>query len=202
MNGKTTDRLAYRESMQTGLADMMIASFFIVPAVVIGRPVLTWLYLVPLLLLGPAYRALKRKYIEPRLGYAELQNEPPGRLLGGIALFGMVAVAILALGLMVSGTIDDPSQWRRWSPALAGVLFAGGLLYAGRRSGLLRYHLLALVSVAGGILIALRLESGTYLGVRIYLLGMGIIVLLNGLLLFSRFTRNHPIHEEVVDEHE
>jgi hypothetical protein len=199
MNGKTADRLAYREEMKNGLADMMIASFFIVPAVVISRPYLTWLYLVPLLLLGPVYRAAKRKYIEPRLGYAELQDEPPGRLLGGIAIFSIVIVALLALVLLALGDISDPSQWRRWSAALAGVLFAGGLLYAGRRSGLLRYFLLALVSAAGGILLAVFIDRGSYLALRIYLLGMGILVFGNGLILFSRFIRNHPIQEEGPD---
>lgn len=79
------------------------------------------------------------------------------------------------------------------------MLFAGGLLYAGRRSGLLRYHLLALVSVTGGILLTMRIHSGTYLGLRIYFLGMGVLVFLNGLFLFSRFTRNHPIQEEGPD---
>jgi hypothetical protein len=193
---QTADRLVYREEMQSGLADMMIASFFIVPAVVISRPGLTWLYLVPLLLLGPAYRAARRTYIEPRLGYAELQTEPPGRLLGGIAIFGIVAAALLGLVLLALGDAGEPSQWRRWAPALAGVLFGGGLVYAGRRSGLPRYFLLALLSAGGGTLLALFIHSGSYLGLRIYLLVMGILVFGNGLILFSRFTRTHPIHEE------
>ncbi len=76
--------------------------------------------------------------LQRRLLYAELQDEPPGRLLGGIAIFSMVIVALLALVLLALGDISDPSQWRRWSPALAGLLFGGGLVYAGRRSGLLR----------------------------------------------------------------
>lgn len=199
MNRKTADRLAYRESMQNGLADMMIASFFIVPAVVLSRPGLTWLYLVPLLLLGRVYRVLNHKYIEPRLGYTELQDEPPGRLLRGIALFGVGALAVLALLLLALGDAGDPGQWRRWAPGLAGVLFAGGLVYAGRRSGLLRYYLLALVSVAGGILLATNIDHGSYLGVQIYLVCMGILVFFNGLLLFTRFTRNNPIQEEGAD---
>lgn len=202
MNGKTADQLAYRESLQNGLADMMIASFFIVPAVVIDRPALAWLYLVPLILLGPVYRSARRRYIEPRIGYVELQSEPPGRLLGGIAIFGISAVVLLGLVLLFLGDAGDPSQWRRWSPALAGVLFGGGLVYAGRRSGLLRYHLLALVSSTGGVLLTLYLNSGSYLGLRIHLLVMGILVFGNGLLLFSRFTRTHPIHEEETDGQE
>lgn len=201
MNGKTTDRLAYRESIQSGLADMMIASFFVVPAVVIGRPAFTWLYMLPLLLLGPVFRAAQRTYIEPRLGYAELHNESPGRLLGGIAIFGLVVLVILGLVLQILGGINDPAQWRQWSPALAGVLFAGGLVHAARRSGLLRYHLLSLISVAGGILIAVFLKSGTYLGLRMYLLSMGILIFTSGLFLFTRFIRNHPIQEET-DGHE
>lgn len=202
MNGKTADRLAYRESMQSGLADMMMASFFIVPAVVIDKPALTWLYMLPLLLLGPVYRAASRRYIEPRLGYVELQGEPPGRLLRGIAIFGISAVVLLGLVLLVLGEAGDPSQWRRWSPALAGVLFSGGLVYAGRRSGLLRYHLLALVSIAGGILLALLVQSGSYLGLRVYLLAMGVLVFGNGLFLFRRFVRTHPIPEEETNGHE
>jgi len=202
MTGNATDRLAYRESVQTGLADMLIASFFIVPGVVVDKPQLTWLYIIPLILLGPAHKALKRRYVEPRLGYADLQAEPPGRLLAGIAIFAMVAIACLGLLLTLFGVVDDPLQWRRWSAALAGLLFAGGLYHAARRSGLRRYHLLAILSVSGGILISVAIRDGGYLGLRIYLMAMGIMIFINGVVLFNRFTRENPIQLGVVNENE
>ncbi len=198
----SVDRLAYRESLQDGLADMMMASFFIVPAVVVDRPAMNWLFLVPLLLLGPVHRTLRRRYVEPRLGYAELQGEKPGRLFLGIACFGVGVVAILALILLGLGDIGDPGQWRRWAAGLAGVMFAGGLLYAGRRSGLPSYHLLALISAIGGILLALFIDSGSYRGLRVYLLGMGVIVFCFGLLRFTRFIRNNPIRQEESNGHQ
>jgi hypothetical protein len=196
MNTTTADRIAYRETMQSGLADMMIASFFIVPGVLDSRPGLTGLIIIPLILLGPVYRAANRRYIEPRLGYAELKGEPPGRLLTGIALFMVAAIAILGLVLLFRGFADDPGMWRRSSPALAGVLFSGGLIYAGQRAGLMRYHLLALFSVVCGFVLAILIQSASYQGLRTYLLITGTLVFVNGLTLFLRFTRNHPIRKE------
>jgi len=196
MHATSADRIAYRESMQCGLADMMIASFFIVPGVVVGRPGLTWLFIVPLILLGPVYRAASRKHIEPRLGYAELTGEPPGRLLAGITIFIVAVIAALGLVLLFFGSVDDPGMWRRCSPVLAGILFSGGLIYAGQRAGLMRYYLLALFSVSCGFALAYWIRSATYLGLRTYLLITGCLVFCNGLILFIRFTRNHPLRKE------
>lgn len=199
MRKNAAHRLVYRETVGSGLADMMIASFFIVPGILIDRPRLAWLYLLPLLALGPVYRSLKRRWVEPRIGHAGLKGEPPGRLLGGIALFTVAAVALLGLLLLLLGDAGDPGQWRRWSPALAGLLFGAGLFHAARRSGLLRYHLLAMVSLAGGALLAVSVSAPSYLGLRIYLLAMGVLVFVNGLALFTSFTRRHPL-PEVDDE--
>lgn len=195
MINNAADRLAYRETVGTGLADMLIASFFIIPGILIDRPHLAWLYVVPLLLLGPVYRALKRRFLEPRLGRAGLKSEPPGRLLVGITVFAMAAVALLGLLLLLLGDAGDPGQWRRWTPALAGLLFGAGLFHAARRSGLLRYHLLALVSLVGGALLAVSVTAPSYIGLRLYLLAMGVLVFVNGLILFARFTRRHPLPE-------
>jgi len=200
MSNNAADRLAYRETIGTGLADMLIASFFIIPGILIDRPHLTWLYVVPLLLLGPVYRALKRRFLEPRLGHAALKSEPPGRLLGNITVFAMAAVVLLGLLLLLLGDAGDPGQWRRWSPALAGLLFGAGLFHAARRSGLLRYVLLTLVSLLTGVLLSVTVTEPSYRGLRIYLLAMGILVFVNGLFLFTRFTRRHPV-QEIENEH-
>jgi len=199
MRYNAADRLTYRETVGSGLVDMVIASFFIIPGILIDRPRLAWLYVVPLLALGPAYRSLKKRFLDPRIGHADLKGEPPGRLLGGIALFSIAAVALLGLLLLLLGDAGDPGQWRRWSPALAGLLFGAGLFHAARRSGLLRYDLLALVSLTGGALLALYVAAPTYIGLRIYLLAMGVLVFVNGLILFTGFTRHHPL-PEVDDE--
>jgi hypothetical protein len=93
-----------------------------------------------------------------------------------------------------------PGSVRRVAPLLASVFFGGGLLYAAGRSGLRRYYVLLVASVVLGAVLTIFPVPGRYASVQIYLLAMGLIVFLVGLVTFLLFLKTHPVRDEAEDD--
>ena len=82
-----------------------------------------------------------------------------------------------------------------WLPLLFGVLLATGSLYLARRSGLSRFHYIALLCVLTGvgasILVMTSAITGS-IGVFIGFCIEGLVVIVSGGITLSIFLRNHP----------
>jgi len=186
-------RVAYRDSVRDGLTDIMVATILLVPALIIGMPRLTWLYVLPFFVFLPVMKRLKARYTTPRLGYAEPVTDPPREVARGIGLYTMIALAAMAMVLAFSGGLSDSWEWRRLMPSLSGILLAGGLHYAWSRSGFRRYQIYGIVAVVLGAGFSLWRFEGSYTGVRLHLALMAGLFLIVGGLVFVRFIRRFPV---------
>jgi len=79
--------------------------------------------------------------------------------------------------------------------AMALFFFGGGLLYAAGRSGLRRYYVLLGLSLTLGVTLTVYQIPGRYLSLQIYLVGMGAITFVVGLITFVHFIRTHPVRD-------
>jgi hypothetical protein len=186
-------RVAYRDSVRDGLTDIMLAAVLLVLAVVVGTPRLTWLYMLPLIFVPAVTKRLRARFTMPRLGYVEPRTDPPREIAIGIGLYTMIVLAAMAVVLAFSGGLGDSGEWRRLMPGVSGVLIAGGMHYAWRRSGLRRYQVYGIVAVILGAGLSLWRFDGSYTGVRVHLVLMAGMVLIVGGLVFARFIRRYPV---------
>ena len=205
---KPFDQAAYRHTIMDGLTEILMGIFLLLIAVAVSfGPYGLLVYLAPLVFL-PALRFLQNRYTAPRVGYVEPAADKPKEVLPGILLYCLLLLAAAwAIAFLASGGLVRPDyalMWQRlhqWSPALAGIAVAGGLWYAGSRSGLRRFFVAAVGSVALGVVVTALccvpgvpfLRGDGVRGLQAYLVAMGGLSLISGLIVFARFLRSHPV---------
>lgn len=189
-------RTAFRDAHQDGLLELAIGFLLFVVALATGRPAFAWTYLAAIYFLGPGLRRLKARFTYPRIGYVELPKDSARAVGRGVLTWVLGVLALFAIALTVTGHLTDNLAWRRVSPALAGLLFAGGFSYLASRSGLARHYVLAIVSVASGIGLALPEMAEPYANLRVWAIVMALASLVTGAELLRRFVRDTPIVDE------
>jgi hypothetical protein len=141
-------------------------------------------------LIGRAIRSLKQKWSYPRAGYASYR--PPGgtgkRRL--ISLSGAVAGFVSALAY---GFLKDSFGFAS-PPFFFGLLFSLSYIYTGIRLRLARFYLYSFVAVVAGTILGQtgwtwRISMGALFAI------LGAVLLVSGVVVFSRFLRRNPIGE-------
>jgi len=189
------DRRAFRHDVVDGLTEMAMALFFLVPAFTVREPAFNWMIIFPILFMGPWLKKLRARHTWPRIGYVEPRGENAGRMLIGMAIYVALVLAVVGAGIFAIRGEIRPGLIRQVSPLIASLFFGGGLLYAAGRSGLRRYYVLLGLSLALGATLTVVEIPGRYLSLQIYLLGMGAITFLVGLITFIHFIRTHPVRD-------
>lgn len=111
----------------------------------IGLPVLT---IAGILLVGRVIGEVKARLTYPRTGYVAYRGTPAARrVLAGLAS-GMIGAAMV--NLLRSWQVSPD-----WTPGLTGVSISLFLLYLGHTLGLMRFHILAMLSALTGAAVSL-----------------------------------------------
>jgi hypothetical protein len=189
-------RAAYRETYRDGLTEIVIGVLLFIVALATGRPAFYWTYLVAIFLLGPGLQRLKARYTYPRIGYAQMPGEDPKQLRASILSWVLGVFLLVAVGLTLTGHLTDNLAWRRASPALGGLLFAGGFAYLARQWRLTRHYLLVFASVALGLLMAWPDIAEPYGNFRAWALLLALLNLGIGGYVLHGFLRDTPVVDE------
>jgi hypothetical protein len=140
------------------------------------------------------YLPFKRLITVPRLGYVEFRRRQGGKgrffVVGLVLLLAIVVGGIVLLGAMSlrSGPLVQPGEsidqyvWMAVS-GFGAVIIAGAVL-ALRLRRLVVYASLTAIMVIAGFLLELN--------PTVYLLVLGAIVLITGLVMLVRFLRKYP----------
>jgi len=195
------DRLsnrARRETYRDGLLDIVIGVLLFIVALATGRPAFYWMYILIILLLGPGLQRLKARFTYPRIGYVKLPDEveTPGQVRTGVLKWVLGVFVLVALVLTLTGHVTDNLAWRRASPALGGLLFAGGFFYLFRLSGLRRHLFMTMASAAIGVLMVWPTVPGGYGNLRVWALLLSLLSLAIGADVLRRFIRDHPVVDD------
>lgn len=195
------EKQAFRYDTQDGFTEFLagIMFFFIARSAV--DPHLAW---VPALLLFPmrwASRFFKEKFTYPRIGYVKLRSEDSQTLGRGMLGYLGIVLGIMAVGLLLMGGFTSWDMWRQWLPALAGGFASGGFFYLADRSGLWRHRLLGVFVVGWGIACSLLFTTNFREAFSRWALGVGLVTLVMGVVVFLVFQKNHPVRDTgVADE--
>ncbi len=191
------EQKAYRGSEQDGLIDLLTGLSLSLYAIALQTPLPYFIIgmLAPAILFGPVLKSLRRRFSWPRAGYVKLIPENPRKLVGGIFLVILILIIILAGALLIFGDPTRWDQWVKWFPAFLGTLMSGMFISLLSKSGCARYYVLAALSVLGGFALSIpHFES--FAGTTIYLLAMGTILAIIGIISFARFIHNNPIRAQ------
>jgi len=196
-------RRAYRYEYASGLSEATIGCLLLVAAVALQfgysglglgaggddlRPVFLALILIVLVALGAwaifkSAEALRERIIYPRTGYVQYRRDDPERKRFSQWASWLAA----ALGVFLSQYGDSVFL-------LLGLLLSFGLLFYGRKTGLVRLYIHALVVVASAfalLLLGVDRESRNVL----YPAAVGLYLLIAGGLALWRYLTHFKVEE-------
>jgi hypothetical protein len=164
------------------LADMLTASFAVI---FIGGWYLAQYFI----------RSFKERVTFPRTGYVAYRQSQSFTLSRSLAA---IVVAILAAGLLAFSQIRTP-EGLNLLPAFSGILIAIVLGLMGFQAKLPRFYGLATISlVLGAIFTPIQLSND--LASSAYCAAMGVVLLISGGAILSRYLRQNPAQLEASDD--
>ncbi|MCP3994795.1 MAG: hypothetical protein GY722_07000 [bacterium] len=139
-----------------------------------------------------AVERVKERVTYPRIGYFQERADESNTSVRGMFLFIGGAFLVMALVVLLSGSLSEAADWRRAAPLMSGITLAAGFWYAGEQSGFLRHRFIAAFSVVSGILLWLFGSGETYAAVVWHLVGLAVPLVILGVWGLNHFLRSHP----------
>lgn len=127
-------------------------------------------------------QVLKTHLTYPRTGYVSYPAA------GSKSSWISAGLAILMATFLAALIASAPASIA-WLPAISGLIVGGGFLTYAARVGLIRFYLLAILSACLGFALSLA-GLGDMLGLSVYYLLIGIVLVLSGGLALHRYIRN------------
>jgi len=194
-------RRALRHAFEDGAIDIVLSCFAVMVGSATQRRALLGLVVVYLVLMTRAWKILHDRLSSRRTGFAELPGDPPTALLSVLLLAGCLTIAIVAALTLASGKLWNLEAWPHWMTMLSGSILAAGFIYTALKSGLVRFHVYALVSLAASLFFWLypfgpRINPSDRLSLPFFVLGA--VLLVGGLVSMARFVRTRPVAPQEV----
>jgi len=184
---------AYRHAYEDGITEILVGVLLAVAALASFKSV--WI-LAAVIVLKWVLERLRDRVTAPRIGSATLP-ERPGRLLLGMAVYGVGAGLAVLIAHLATANSGAPLGGYRWIPLFMGLFLSGGFLYVTSRAGLKRFYIYLAASVVGGLAMTLSVAGGTrqeaYDALSTLLWGLSALLVTFGAVAFIRFLRNNPV---------
>jgi len=191
INLKEIEQKAYRDSNQDGLMEIMIGILLTGLGATFGSILYVFAILIPIFLFPRFIEVIRKRYTYPRIGYVKLPTDDPKKTAKGIFGYTAVVFALMVICFLLLGKVKDAAAYKKWSPALMGVLLVGGFLYAHGKSGNIRYKVFAVLAVVSGLLFSI-MSFESYDGLIINFFVMGGMFIVTGSILFTLFVHKYP----------
>lgn len=205
---KEIERRVEQSVFQDGLMEIMMGGFLLV----FGASLATRAILIPFISLlviflsllviylgNPLLERLKKRYIYPRIGYVKLRPEKEADPKG-IAVAAILFVVILLGSGLFSLAMGEERGWAFWFsyflPASAGFMLAIGPFWLGETYGVRRGYVFAALFLLSGIAIPVLGIASGYEAVGLECLLVGVVSLISGVTMFTRFLRRYPVPAE------
>jgi hypothetical protein len=194
----------HQSVFQDGLMEIMMGGFLLVFGASLAMD-MKWIPLIISLLViflgNPLLERAKKRYVYPRIGYVKLRPEKEADPKG-IVVAAIVFVVILLGSGLFSLAIGKDRGWAFWFkyflPGSTGFMLAIGPFWLGETYGVRRGYVFAVLFLLSGIVIPVLGIAQGYEAVGFECLPVGVISLISGVIMFTRFLRKVPLPTEVV----
>ena len=200
---KEIERRVHQSVFQDGLTEIMMGGFLLVLSALFAISI-KWILLISLLVIflgNPLLERAKKRYIYPRIGYVKLRPEkeadPKGIAVAAI-VFVVILLSSIALFNLTMGKDRGLAFWFKYFlPGSTGFMLAIGPFWLGETYGVRRGYVFAALFLLSGIVIPVLGIASGYEAIGFECLLVGVISLISGVIMFTRFLRKYPIPVEV-----
>jgi hypothetical protein len=194
---KEIERRANYAAFQDGLMEILMGLVLIFfGGAMASKGTLTPFIVFVIFFANPVLKRVKERYIFPRVGYVKLPQEEQTDTKGiGIAalIFVIFLLSSLGISIWIMGVNAGRDFWMRYIlPPFTGFMMAFGPFWLGQTYGLVRGYVFAAIFLILGIVIPLFGFVSGYEAVGLICSIQGIIILITGLIMFTRFLRRYP----------
>ncbi len=202
MNLKDMEKKSWRYSMQDGLIEASIGILLVVLGLLLSIEfTIVFIVVFFIIFMNPLLEIIRKKFTYPRIGRVKVHEDPTKKTVGGISLYMIVVAAIMGVGMFVIfGEINAENIYRSL-PIFFSIMILGAMLYSYGKSGSLRFYIYAALAMVTAPFFSFINFEGRLVSLGYYLLFIGFIFLIIGLIIFIHFLRKYPIQrEEITDD--
>ena len=195
---REVEKKTYMSYHQDGLLDIFVGVYVLL----FGLGILlltvtdfsTW-FVIPAIfpaIMVPIWISAKKRITMPRIGYVKFGTRGANKLM---AIF--IGLMVAGLGVFMAFTFASESQ--AWALTLRNLIISNGMIIIGISaaaiSSLFAYTMGLKRLYAYGILTLVLFLAGHFTTIPFgyFLLTIGLVVIINGFVLLTQFTRKHPL---------
>jgi hypothetical protein len=204
---KEIERRANHAAFQDGLTEIFMGLFLFFYGGTLATDTLALgvvFIVVTVFFAKPLIELIKKRYIYPRAGYVKLPEDPQTTSKGiAIAAIIMVVALLGAAGISMGILGADRGVVFFLAyivPPASGFMLAIGPYWLGQTYGLFRGYIWAMLFVLGGIAMPMFSIASGYEAVGFLCIGVGLITLVTGTILFVQFIRKNPAEQVEIEE--
>jgi len=207
MKDKFSDviRSVQRYPYQDGTRDMLAGFLMLLGAFAFEarHPLLTGVtFIVGVVVISIFIRRfLQEHFVYPRSGYATYSITDNKVCWQTFGIGGLLGLTLLAL--FFHAMLHDPLATLNWIDPAMSLLIGGLLIWRGFSVGIMRFSLQGIFSILFGMAVSpLVLSPETYgslliiNGLLFYLMFMGAMLVISGLVVFTGYLRQNPLKQE------
>jgi hypothetical protein len=191
---KQLEQATFRIANQDGLTEILMGLMIIAVGALIIDSIFV-VYVALLIIFPPVLiERIKEKYTYPRIGRVKLKEDSESPYGPHWAVFALVMLVALS-SVIISSRIDNEilNIIARWAPLIMGIGLLQPFVFLVQRSGLKGYYGVgAIIAVLGAVFVLLDFDS-SIVRMSLYLLVVGGLLFLAGLVSMVRFVRKYPV---------
>jgi MFS family permease len=201
INLKEMGKKSWRYSMQDGLMEVFLGILLVGIGILLPSA-FGAIYAAFFIIFGiRALEFIREKFTYPRIGRVKVLEDEPKTTVKGIFTYMFIVAAIMAVAIfVVFGEINADLIYRS-TPIFFAIMILGAMTYAHGKSGSQRFYVYAVLALVTAPVFSFINFEGRFTNIGYYLLFIGFIFLIIGLIIFIRFLRKYPLQrEEIIDD--
>jgi len=201
INLKEMEKKSWRYSMQDGLIEVSLGILLVVLGLLLSIEfTIGFIVVFFIIFMNPLLEVVRKKFTYPRIGRVKVHEDEPKKTVGGIFLYMIVVAAIMGVAMFVIfGEINAENIYRSL-PIFFSIMILGAMLYSYGKSGSQRFYVYATLALVTAPVFSFINFEGRLANLGYYLLFIGFIFLIIGLIIFIRFLRKYPLQREEITD--
>ena len=194
INLKNMERRANQLLSQDGLVEILLGAILFVSSASFVKSG-SWVPFLPIyiIFMKNIIEGFRKRFTYPRIGYIKLPDDDSKEIGYGILTFVGTVGILLVVGVYITyGSLSGENIYR-WIPMLVGMILFGGLHYNYSRTGDKTNYLYLSMVLLGGLAFSIKDFAEAKLGLQLYLLFIGGLFIVAGVVRFIVFTKKYPI---------
>ena len=191
------ERKVQRSFFQDGVMEILVGFYLMMTGLMVQGTMSAAFSALLMFLFKPAWEALKRRFIYPRIGYVKFRPEKDvdGKAFGrGIIALAIIAVTSPFVSMLILGKAPGWAFWtRRFLPFFMGFITSIGPWVAAKKLGVPRWYAFSALCVIAGLAVPYLGMESIYEPIGIEFIVIGGVALVTGLVMFIYFLVKHPV---------